>query len=265
MTALTTLRIENTPGVDVESIVNDAISLNRVRLINVEWTSDSSSDLEATITKLKSCIGMDAAGNNTPKAVVSGRVEVSEITEEQLLDINEAFPELEVVSDGVPIHVVTFYNDGTVYATQVVQHGGNATNPGTPTKAPTAQYTYTFTGWNGSLTNVTENLRLYAQYSQTVRTYTVRFYNGSTLLQTVNNVQEKRQQMKIMVLLLALFRPVQTLQEKQTAGRHLKDPMSTPKSQILGQKSLPALTTVLMLLNIQSVITNRLTSAQRVF
>ena len=188
LSALTTLRIENTPGVDVESVINDATSLNRVRLINVEWTSASSSDLEATITKLKSCIGMDAAGNNTPKAVVSGRVEVSDITEEQLLDINEAFPELEVVSEGVPIHVVTFYNEGTVYATQVVQHGGNATNPGTPTKASTAQYTYTFTNWSGSLQNITENRRLYAQYSQTVRTYTVRFYNGSTLLQTVYNV-----------------------------------------------------------------------------
>ncbi|MBP5710564.1 MAG: hypothetical protein J6W84_06265 [Bacteroidales bacterium] len=189
LTSLTTLHIENTPNVDIEDIVNDAVALNRVRLIGVEWTATSALTLESTIDKLKACIGMDALGNNTAKAVVTGSVDVSEITEELLLDINENFPELEVVSGGVPIHVVSFYNDNTLLDTQVVQHGSDATAPSTnPTKEQTAQYTYTFSGWSGSLTNVTENRRLYAQFTQTVRTYTVYFYNGSTLLQTVNNV-----------------------------------------------------------------------------
>ena len=188
LSALTTLRIENTPGVDVDSIINDATSLNRVRLINVEWTSESSSDLEATITKLKSCIGMDAAGNNTEKAVITGTVNTSDITEELLLDINANFPELEVVSDGNALHVVKFMNGDTVYDTQVVAHGSNATAPAqNPTKQSTAQYTYTFTGWT-DYTNILANRAVFAQYSQTVRTYTVTFYNGSTLLQTINNV-----------------------------------------------------------------------------
>lgn len=188
LTALTTLRIENTPGVDVESIVNDATSLNRVRLINVEWTSDSSSDLEATITKLKSCIGMDAAGNNTPKAVVTGTVDVPSITLELYDEIRAEFPELNITSDGKALYVVTFYNGSEVYDTQVIAHGEDATAPqGTPTKASTAQYEYTFTGW-GDYTNITANRNVLAQYSQTVRTYTVTFYNGSTLLETVTDV-----------------------------------------------------------------------------
>jgi len=36
--------------------------------------------------------------------------------------------------------------------------------------------------------NVTADRSLYAAFTATVRKYTVRFYNGSTLLQTVNNV-----------------------------------------------------------------------------
>lgn len=188
LTALTTLRIENTPGVDVESIINDATSLNRVRLINVEWTSDSSSDLEATITKLKSCIGMDAAGNNTSKAVVTGTVDVPSITLELYEEIRAEFPELNITANGKALHIVTFMNGSAVYERQLVAHGEDATVPeGTPTKEPTAQFTYTFTGWS-SYTNIVANRTVNAQYSSTVRTYTVRFYNGETLLQTLENV-----------------------------------------------------------------------------
>lgn len=188
LSALTTLRIENTPGVDVESIINDATSLNRVRLINVEWTSESSTDLEATIAKLKSCIGMDAAGNNTQKAVVTGHVDVPSITAELYFDIKENFPELNVTAAGKALYVVKFMNGSDVYDTQIVAHGDDATVPqGTPTKANTAQYEYTFTGW-GDYTNITANRNVLAQYSQTVRTYTVTFYNGSTLLETVTDV-----------------------------------------------------------------------------
>lgn len=188
LTALTTLRIENTPNIDVESIVNDATALNRVRLINVEWTSDSSSDLEAMIDKLKTCIGMDAAGNNTAKAVVTGTVDVPSITLELYDEIRAEFPELNITANGKALYVVKFMNGSDVYDTQIVAHGDDATVPqGTPTKASTAQYEYTFTGW-GDYTNITANRNVLAQYSQTVRTYTVTFYNGSTLLETVTDV-----------------------------------------------------------------------------
>ena len=188
LTALSTLRIENTPGIDIESIIDDATALNRVRLINVNWTATSSSTLEDTIDKLKTCIGMDAEGNNTPHAVVTGTVDVPSITAELYFDIKENFPELNVTADGKALYVVKFMNGSEVYDTQIVAHGEDATAPqGTPTKAATAQYTYTFTGW-GDYTNITANRNVLAQYSQTVRTYTVTFYNGSTLLETVTDV-----------------------------------------------------------------------------
>lgn len=91
---------------------------------------------------------------------------------------------------------VYFYNGSTLLETATVQYGGTAVYPGSsnPTKAATAQYTYTFAGWNsqdeqteaeaGVLENITGDKTVYAAFSATVREYTVTFKNGSTTLQT---------------------------------------------------------------------------------
>ena len=259
-TALTTLRVENTQNIPFEEIINGATALNRVRMIGVSWTATSETTLQTSITKLKGCIGMDAAGNNTTAAVVTGKVYVPSISAALLTEINEAFPNLIVIANNVPQYIVRyidwdntvlyravvaeganavnavtagyitaptkegtddthytfkdfgtlpanihknetvvaqytttyrvrFMNGDTAYDTQWVAAGGSATAPtGTPTKASTAQYTYTFSGWDKSYTNVTAPLTVNAVYTSALRYYTVYFYNGSTLLQTVENV-----------------------------------------------------------------------------
>lgn len=259
-TALTTLRVENTPNIPFEAIINGATNLNRVRMIGVSWTATSETTLQTSITKLKTCIGMDAAGNNTAAAVVTGRVYVPSISAALLTEINESFPNLIVVANNVPQYIVRYLDwdntilyravvaeganavnavtagyitaptkDGTddthyafkdfgtlptnihknetvvaqytttyrvrfmngdaVFDTQWVAAGGSATTPtGTPTKASTAQYSYTFSSWSGSYANITAPVDITATFTSTIRKYTVRFYNGSTLLQTVNDV-----------------------------------------------------------------------------
>lgn len=258
--SLTTLRIENTPNVPLDDIITGAENLNRVRLLGVEWEAESETSLQASITKLKGCVGMDAAGQNTPTAVVTGRVSVSSISPELLTEINDSFPQLVVVADGEPQYIVRyvdwdntllyravvsagsaapnpvtsgqleaptregiedtryafrdfgtlpqavsknesvvaqydtqyrvrFMNGEAVFDTQWVTAGGSATAPsGTPTKASTAQYSYTFSGWQGSYQGITGPVDIEAKFTSTVRKYTVTFYNGSTLLQTVNDV-----------------------------------------------------------------------------
>lgn len=269
-TALTTLRIENTPNVPLEAILNGATNLNRVRLIGVEWTAASETALQSSIDKLTTCVGMDASGNNTDAAVVTGRVNVPSVSAELLTQINDHFPQLVVVAAGAPQYMIRYLNwDNTLLYRAVVAEGGNAVNPvtagyinaptrpntddtgyafrdfgtlpenvhsnasliaqydttykvvfmnveaiyatqwvtsgeaavapsGTPTRASTAANTFTFVGWSRSpnsvtadstaLVGITAPRTLYAAYSITGRTYTVKFYNGSTLLQTVNNV-----------------------------------------------------------------------------
>ncbi len=264
--SLTTLFIENTPNLPIESIIAGASQLSRVRLVDVDWTATSQETLQATITKLIASGGLDENGQNTPNAVVTGKVRVPSITSELLLNINEHFPELVVIANGVAQYLAKYYDwDGTLLYTAVVASGETPINPvetgaitaptrpdistqgyvfkdfgtlptnvqsncrltaqytdvwfvkyvnsdgtvlqtkrvpngegtsytgSTPTKASTAQYTYSFGGWssgstNGMLTNVTESMIIMAQYTSTVRTYTVYFYNGTTLLQTVPNV-----------------------------------------------------------------------------
>ena len=257
---LTTLRIENTPNVPLDAIITGAANLNRVRLLGVEWQAQSEASLQESITKLKSCIGLDAAGQNTPSAIVTGRVLVASISPELLTEINDSFPQLVVVADGEPQFIVRyvdwdntllyravvgagsaapnpvtsglldaptregteetryafrdfgalpqavsknesvvaqydtqyrvrFMNGESVFNTQWVTAGANASTPsGTPAKASTAQYSYTFSGWQGNYTNVTGPVDIEAKFTSTVRKYTVTFYNGSTLLQTVQNV-----------------------------------------------------------------------------
>ncbi|MGN0773599.1 MAG: leucine-rich repeat domain-containing protein [Candidatus Ventricola sp.] len=257
--ALTTLRLENTPGLPVEDILLGADALTRARLIGMEWEAESEESLTRCIERLEGCIGMDAAGSNTDRAVVTGRVSVPSISAELLTRINDDFPELVVVAGGAAQYVVRYINyDGTLLTRAVVGEGDAAPDPvaegtieaptregtedtryaytgfilpekvsgnltltaqyetqyrvrfmngdavydeqwivsgqaastpgGTPAKASTAQYSYAFSRWEGDYASITAPTEINAVFTATVRTYTVYFYNGSTLLQTVTNV-----------------------------------------------------------------------------
>ena len=76
-------------------------------------------------------------------------------------------------------HKVTFKNyDGTILQEVNVEDGKNATYTGaTPTRTNTPEFTYTFTGWDGSLENITSDCVRVAQYSTSNVEYTVKFYN----------------------------------------------------------------------------------------
>ena len=100
-----------------------------------------------------------------------------------------------------PIYHVRYYSqDGNtlLYDDELIGSGLDSSYGGTtPTKTATAQYTYAFAGWSttaggsanaNALLNVIADRNVYAAFTATVRTYTVYFYNGSTLLQTVSNV-----------------------------------------------------------------------------
>lgn len=76
-----------------------------------------------------------------------------------------------------------FDSDTTLLDSQYVQYGRMPSYSGTPTKASTAQFSYAFEGWHVEPTAATEDFDYYAVYSETLRSYTVRFldYDGTEL------------------------------------------------------------------------------------
>lgn len=173
---LTTLRIENTPGLNIEEIVLGAPNLDRVRLTGVEWTATSEETLRQTFDKLKGCIGMDAIGNNTTLAVVSGRVHVAGISDSLLEEINDVFPELVVVVSGVAKFFMRYVNyDNTLMYRYICNAGEDAIDPiraghiEQPVRPDTETAKYTYIGWSEIPRNIGKPYNIVAKYRGTFR------------------------------------------------------------------------------------------------
>lgn len=76
---------------------------------------------------------------------------------------------------------INFFNTDskmTLLQTKQYQHGSIVSYEGnTPTKEMTAQYTYTFKGWNVEPINAVDDFDYYAVYDSVVRSYTIVFNN----------------------------------------------------------------------------------------
>ncbi|MCQ2959122.1 MAG: leucine-rich repeat protein [Bacteroidales bacterium] len=83
-------------------------------------------------------------------------------------------------------YLITFKDaDGTVLQSESVEYGIKPEYKGkTPTRDTTAQYIYTFKGWDKTVASVTSETSYTAVYTATVRSYTVKFYDedGITVL-----------------------------------------------------------------------------------
>ena len=197
---ISTLRLENvSSAVDSKAILQAIPANSRVRLIGIDWAAGDADTLMAIIALLDTMRGLDESGNNTDMAQVSGTISVDTVTGAQLALIAGKYPDIRVAYEHVTSNLYFYSEDGsTLLYTQAIVDGGNGTYSGsTPTKASTAQYTFSFAGWSRkpegtadstALQAVTADRSVYAAFTAVVRKYTVYFYNGSTLLQRVDNV-----------------------------------------------------------------------------
>lgn len=197
---ITTLRLENVGDLVDSQAILEAIQTNsRVRLIGINWQCDSIEDALALCTILDGMRGLDENGNNMDTAQVSGTIHVPTLTGAQMADIQSRYPSITVTYDHITSYCYFYNYDGsTLLYTATCTDASDAVYGGsTPARTSTAQYSYTFAGWglmpNGSvnpnaLKNVSADRKVYAIMTATIRKYTVYFYNGSTVLQTVSNV-----------------------------------------------------------------------------
>ena len=168
-------------------------------MTGLERSFEDAADILTFYDLLDTMRGLDENGNNTEKAQVSGIFTIDTLTGNDLAEMQERYPNIKIQYNHYTAQV-NFYDDtgSTLLKTVTVSDGGDAAyGSSNPTKASTAQYSYSFTGWSltaggsansNTLKAVTVDRNVYAAYSRTVRKYTVYFYNGSTLLQTVSNV-----------------------------------------------------------------------------
>lgn len=173
-TSLNSLTEENS-AVDEQAIVAAAANtLQTVRLVGINW------DLYSTDI-LNKLLAMD----NT---YLSGTIKIVgtyRLTEQPLYAA--AWPDLIIdYSEGTQIsqHVVKYVNDDaehTLLYTMNVDYGAPTPDPvalgyiDAPTKAPSAQYTFTYDGWQAP-TYVTADTTVTAKYATTVNKYTVKWY-----------------------------------------------------------------------------------------
>ena len=75
-------------------------------------------------------------------------------------------------------YLITFQNeDGSVIEAKEYEYGSMPEAPADPTKEATAQYTYTFAGWDKAIVAVTGAETYTATFTQTVNKYTITFAN----------------------------------------------------------------------------------------
>lgn len=173
---ISTIHIENTPNIDLETIINSSPNLSRVRLVKMEWEASNETTLRNTITKLEKCIGIDANGIETSKAVVTGRVYVDSITDAFLEEINDNFPELIVVAGGKAKFFVRYLNyDNTLLYRYIAEEGTAAIDPvaldliDEPTRPDTETAKYKYQGWKDLPAEVIKPYNIIAKYYSSYR------------------------------------------------------------------------------------------------
>ncbi len=188
---LTTLTVENCNTVDLLTVLDNAPNINRIRIIGADWTLEDTSLLE----RLYAIKGIDKNGYNADQSVLAGTVTVPTIGQYELYKYQDVWSDLTIIpKDGViPQYKVAFKNyDGTELDIQYIDQYGNAVDPitrsenpiATPTKESSIQYSYAFSGWDKTFTNVVMDIDVYATYEESLRDYTIQYVSMGTPVYT---------------------------------------------------------------------------------
>lgn len=190
---ISTLRLEgiSQSAVDAPAILRGMANNSRVRLVDIDWTVDSVEDIYALFDKLDTCRGLDENGSNVDKAVVSGTIHVDLVANGDLAELAARYPNVTIDYKRLG-NVAKFIVEGVIVSRQVLAVGDMITVPTPPEKEDTAQYDYVFNGWSTDGTTSTtvptvmgeSDLTFVALFVERLRSYVIKFYNGSALLQS---------------------------------------------------------------------------------
>ena len=195
---ITTLWLENVGStVDTMAMVEALRTGARVRIFGFTWNVQTLTDISDMLDILDNMRGLDQNGNNMDSAQVYGTIHVPNATGDVIAHAHARYPDITITYDHVSATLTYRDNDGTVLGTETILDGAAPVSTPTVTNKEDGRYYYTFLGWgrsaNGSVdatvfTDIESDTTAYAIYSLVEKTFTVSFYNGSTLLTTFQNV-----------------------------------------------------------------------------
>lgn len=197
---ISTLRLENVSNaVDVINIVKQIPDGARVRLTDISMEVSKADEITNFMNMLDKMRGIDEAGNNMDHAQISGIITAHcTLFGEQIEAFNARYPYITIKPDQIAYHLYYYDMEGNnvLYSEDVLQ-GKDGTYSEKPSRGATAQNTFTFKGWglepygevsSTATQNITSNRNVYAVYTITGLTFSVYFYNDTTLLKQVDNV-----------------------------------------------------------------------------
>lgn len=197
---ITSLRVEGTPNIPTLEIVTQRLAKlsGGLRLVGIDWTVSDTDILERLISSESRGKYIDNNGtlssDRSAYPYISGTVHVDMIGTYLMSQLNAIYPDLNIEACSVvQQYSVEFRNyDETVLDKQYVYQGGSAEDPvtrsenpiTTPTRESTVSTDYTFSGWDGTFSVIQKDTVIYAMYDEKTRSYTVNWYNGTTMLQS---------------------------------------------------------------------------------
>lgn len=173
---------------DLIDLIDNSPNLYQVRLTGINWNLENTNLLE----RLYKLAGVTNTGANTDQSVLSGKVHVPVIRQQQLYDYQKAWSDLEITFDTmIEQYAVTFINDnGAILDVQYVDKGSDAVDPTTraenpviPTKESSVSHDYTFAGWDSPLSAIFAERTITATYSSSLRRYTIKYVSKGTTMQ----------------------------------------------------------------------------------
>ena len=184
--ALTTLRVENSLGVSVGEILQNAPNLVRLRLLEVDLTLPD----ESILTRLAALGGLDEKNNNIPQSVLTGTIRINATGYQYQVEAYQIIWPLLTVefNEVISTHTVTFrdWNDAVLKIEDVIQ-GSNAIPPVNPTRDRVGNTAYIFNGWSPIYINVQSSFDVYATYTA-VPCYDVTFKNWDGAVLKIESV-----------------------------------------------------------------------------
>ena len=197
---LSTCRLENIGnGIDTKALLPTLPSGCRVRVIGFDWTVANETELTTLKTTLDTMRGLNENGGNEETAQLFGTIHIGTITGAVLKAFKDSYPDITIVYEHLTSKCYYYnYNGTTLLYTATATDGSNVSYRGsTPTKPSSISQNFTFIGWAREIdgerdltaqSHIVEDRYLYAVFEASVRTYTVKYYVGSRVIQTKNNV-----------------------------------------------------------------------------